>query len=344
MPGKLRWGILSTASIGLRKVIPGMQRSRLCSVDAIASRSFEKGQGAATKLGIPKAYGSYEELLADADIDAIYNPLPNQLHAPWTIRAAQAGKHVLCEKPIAMNATEARALLEVRARTGVRIGEAFMIRTHRQWLRVGELLAEGRIGKLRAVAGFFSYHNTDAANIRNQVECGGGALLDIGCYCIHVARHAFGSSPTRVVGLVDRDPAMHIDRLTSALLDFGEGQCIFTCGTQLVHYQRVQFFGTSGRVEVEIPFNAPQGSTTRLLIDDGADVTGSGIRVETIPECDQYAEQGDAFARAVLENADLPVPLEDAIENMAVIDAVFRSAQTEQWERPESSGSRSLST
>jgi predicted dehydrogenase len=334
MSGKLRWGILSTASIGLRKVIPGMQSSRLCSIDAIASRRLAKAQSAASKLGIAKAYGSYEELLADAEIDAIYNPLPNQLHVPWTIQAAEAGKHVLCEKPIAMTAEEARTLLEVRERTGVKIGEAFMIRTHLQWIRVQELLAQGRIGTLRAIAGFFSYHNTDRANIRNQVECGGGALLDIGCYCIHVARHAFGRTPARVVGLVDRDPDMHIDRLTSALLDFSDGQCIFTCSTQMVPYQRVQFLGTRGRIEVEIPFNAPHGSVTRIFIDDGSDVTGRGIATETVPACDQYAEQGDAFARAAMENADLPVPLEDAIENMAVIDAVLRSAKTGQWEQP----------
>jgi len=334
MSAKLRWGILSTASIGLRKVIPGMQRGRLCSIDAIASRTLAKAQSAAAKLGIPKAYGSYEELLADPEIDAIYNPLPNQLHVPWTIKAAEAGKHVLCEKPIAMNAAEARTLLAVRERTGVKIGEAFMIRTHLQWQRVGELLAEGRIGPLRAIAGFFSYRNTDPANIRNQVECGGGALLDIGCYCIHVARHAFGGLPARVVGLVDRDPAMHIDRLTSAMLDFGDAHCIFTCSTQMVPYQRVQFFGTRGRIEIEIPFNAPQGSPSHVFIDDGSDVTGRGISIETIPPCDQYAEQGDAFARAVTEQVEVPVPLEDAIANMAVIDAVFQSAETAQWEKP----------
>ncbi len=336
MSKKLRWGILSTASIGLRKVIPGLQRAELCSVDAIASRSLAKAQSAASKLGIPKAYGSYQELLADPEIDAIYNPLPNQMHVPWTAKAAEAGKHVLCEKPIAMSAAEARTLLDVRARTGVKIGEAFMIRTHLQWIRVQQLLGEGRVGALRAVGGFFSYHNTDPANIRNLVECGGGALLDIGCYCIHVARHAFGRPPARVVALIDRDPAMHIDRLTSALLDFGGGHCIFTCSTQMVHYQRIQFLGARGRIEVEIPFNAPQGSPSRLFIDDGSDVTGRGISIETIPGCDQYAEQGDAFARAVLEGVELPVPIEDAIANMAAIDAVFRSAKTGQWESPES--------
>lgn len=334
MSKKLRWGILSTASIGLRKVIPGMQKSRLCSIDAIASRDRSKAKKAARALGIPKTYGSYEELLADADIDAIYNPLPNQLHVPWTIKAAEAGKHVLCEKPIGMNAAEAGTLLAVRARTGVKIGEAFMIRTHPQWLRVRELIGEGRIGALRSIVGFFSYHNVDPANIRNQMECGGGALLDIGCYCIHASRYVFGGPPQRVIGLVDRDPAMHIDRLTSAILQFAGGQSIFTCSTQLVGHQRVQFLGTKGRIELPIPFNAPPDRPTRLFIDDGSDINGGGIVTETFPVCDQYALQGDAFARAILEGAEVQVSVEDAIENMAVIDAIFRSAETGKWESP----------
>jgi predicted dehydrogenase len=335
MATKLRWGILSTASIGLRKVIPGMQKGQLCSVDAIASRDLAKAEKAATAHGIPKAYGSYEELLADSAIDAIYNPLPNQLHVPWTIKAAEAGKHVLCEKPIALTAEQAKTLIAVRDRTGVKIAEAFMIRTHPQWLRAHELIAEGRIGELRAIMGIFSYHNVDPANIRNSVDSGGGALLDIGCYLIHASRYAFGRMPARVVGLVDRDPEMRIDRLTSAILDFDAGQSIFTCGTQLVPHQRVQFLGTRGRIELEIPFNAPPDRLTRLFIDDGTDITGGRIVTETIAVCDQYALQGDAFARAVFEGGEVSVTVEDAIANMAVIDAVFRSGASGQWEIPE---------
>jgi predicted dehydrogenase len=335
MATKLRWGILSTASIGMRKVIPGLQKSQLCSVDAIASRDLAKAQSAAQKLGIPTAYGSYEEVLADPNIDAIYNPLPNQLHVPWTIKAAEAGKHVLCEKPISLTAAEARTLLGVRARTGVKIAEAFMIRTHPQWLRVRELIADGRIGTLRSIAGFFSYHNVDPANIRNHMESGGGALLDIGCYCVHASRYAFGRAPARVIGLIDRDPAMHIDRLTSAMLDFESGQSIFTCSTQFVPYQRMQFFGTRGRIEIEIPFNAPVERPTRIFIDDGTDILGSRIVTETFSVCDQYALQGDAFARAVLEGGDVPVSIEDAIENMAVMEAIFKSAESGQWETPQ---------
>ena len=335
MPNKLRWGILSTAAIGLKKVIPAMQGGEYTSVVAIASRELAKAQKAATALGIPKAYGSYEELLADPSIDAIYNPLPNQLHVPWTIKTAEAGKHVLCEKPLSLTVAEAESLLAIRSRTGVKIGEAFMIRSYPQWLRVRELLNESRVGELRSILGFFSYFNIDPANIRNQVECGGGALMDIGCYLVHASRYAFAKEPTRVVALIDRDPQMRIDRLTSAILDFPAGQSIFTCSTQLVPYQRVHFLGTRGRIELEIPFNAPIDRPTRLFIDDGGDLFGRSITTETFPICDQYTLQGDAFSRAVLENMEVPVPLEDAIKNMAVIEAIFRSASSGQWESPQ---------
>ena len=335
MQKKLRWGVLSTANIGIKKVLPAMQLGQYTAVDAIASRDLALARKAASDLGIPRAYGSYEELLADPEIDAIYNPLPNQFHVPWTAKAAEAGKHVLCEKPISLTVAEAMTLLAVRERTGVKIGEAFMIRSAPQWLRVAELLRAGRIGQLRSVAGFFSYFNDDPANIRNQVECGGGALLDIGCYCIQAARYGFGQEPKRVIGLVERDPQFHVDRLTSALLDFEGGQAIFTCSTQLVPYQRAQFFGTKGRIEIEIPFNAPKDRPTRIFIDETGELFGSGIRTEEFPTTDQYTLQGDNFSRAVLEGGEVLVPLEEAIANMAVIEAVFRSGETGRWEVPE---------
>jgi len=334
MSEKLRWGVLSTANIGLKKVLPAMQQGRYTTVTAIASRDLNKAREAAAALNIPKAYGSYEELLADPDVDAVYNPLPNQYHVPWTARAAEAGKHVLCEKPISMSVAEARSLLEVRRRTGVKIGEAFMVRIFTQWLHVREILRSGRIGQLRSVAGFFSYFNNDPTNIRNQVECGGGALLDIGCYCIQAARYSFGQEPNRVIGLVDRDPSFKTDRLTSALLDFHDGQAIFTCSTQLVPYQRVQFFGTKGRIEIEIPFNAPKDRPTRIFVDETGELFGSGIKTEVFPTADQYTMQGDAFSRAVLDDTEVPVSLEEAIANMAVMEAIFRSAETGSWEKP----------
>src|SRR2546423_10788158 len=269
MNRKVRWGILSTAKIGVTKVIPAMQKGDWTEVVAIASRHIDKATLVAQRLGIPKAYGSYEEWLADDEVEAIYNPLPNHLHVPWTTRAAEAGKHVLCEKPIAMSATEARELLAVRDRTGVKIQEAFMVRTHPQWLSTVELIHAGRVGELRAVAGFFSYFNRDPSNIRNQLEAGGGALMDIGCYPITVSRLVFGEEPRRCLGLVERDPRMGTDRLTSAVLDFPSGQSVFTCSTQLAPYQRMQVYRTRRRIEVEIPFNAPADRPVRIFVDDG---------------------------------------------------------------------------
>ncbi|MFP5238099.1 MAG: Gfo/Idh/MocA family protein [Acidobacteriota bacterium] len=331
MANKIRWGVLSTAAIGVKKVIPGMQAGQFSTVTAIASRDQAKAKAAADELGIAKAYGSYEELLADPDIDAIYNPLPNQMHVPWTAKAAEAGKHVLCEKPLSLTLAEAKSLLDIRARTGVKIGEAFMIRSFTQWLRVHDLLRSGRIGRVCAVTATFSYYNTDPKNIRNVVEYGGGALYDIGCYCIQSARVGFGASPKRVAGLIERDPQMGTDRLTSALLEFDGGHATFTCSTQMVPYQRVHFLGTNGRIEIEIPFNAPKDRPTRIFIDETGELFGSGIVTEEFPTADQYTMQGDAFSRAILDNTEVPVPLEDAIANMAVIEAVFRAAESGAW-------------
>src|SRR6201993_515482 len=331
---KVRWGILSTAKIAVTKVIPGMQKGVWSEVTAIASRDRRKAEDAASVLGIPKAYGSYEELLADPQIEAIYNPLPNQLHVPWSIKAAEAGKHVLCEKPLCLTVAEARSLLAARDRTGVKIGEAFMVRTHPQWLRARELVVSGRIGQLRSALGFFSYFNNDPSNIRNIPEYGGGALMDIGCYPITTSRFMFGEEPARVQALVERDPQMKIDRLTSAILDFPSGQAIFSCSTQLVPYQRSHFLGTRGRIEIEIPFNAPKDRPCRIFIDDGRDVLGSGIVAEEFPTCDQYTIQGDVFSRAIRGQAEVPVSLEDAVGNMTVIEAIFRSAETGRWKNP----------
>ena len=331
-PKKVRWGVLGVAKIAVTKVIPGMQKGEWTEIAAIASRDRSKAEQAARTLGVPKAYGSYEELLADPEIEAIYNPLPNQLHVPWSIKAAEAGKHILCEKPLSMTKGEAQTLLAVRGRTGLKIGEAFMVRCHPQWLRTRELIRSDRIGQLRSLVGFFSYFNRDPANIRNLPEAGGGALMDIGCYPINVSRFVFGEEPSRVLGLIERDPEMKIDRLTSAILDFPSGHSIFTCSTQLVLYQRMQFLGTRGRIELEIPFNAPPDRSCRILIDDGRDVLGSGVQTETVPTCDQYTLQGDQFSRAVRGAGEVPVSVEDAIKNMAVIEAIFRSANSGKWE------------
>jgi predicted dehydrogenase len=334
MQKRVRWGVLGVAKIAVEKVIPAMQQGVFSEVTAIASRDLEKARAAAQALGIARAFGSYDELLADAEVDAVYNPLPNQLHVPWSIRAAEAGKHVLCEKPIALSAAEAGELLAARDRTGVKIGEAFMARTHPQWLKARDVVRSGEIGELRVAAGFFSYFNCDPRNIRNMGECGGGGLMDIGCYPITLSRMLFENEPVRVMGLIERDPAMMVDRLTSAILEYRYGQCIFNCSTQLVPYQRMHLLGTRGRVEIEIPFNAPRDRPTRLFVDDGSSLFGESTRMEELPVCDQYTIEGDLFSRAILEDGPVSVPLEDAIRNMAVIDAIFRSAKSGRWEQP----------
>ncbi|HTU44950.1 MAG TPA: Gfo/Idh/MocA family oxidoreductase [Bryobacteraceae bacterium] len=334
MPGKVRWGVLGVAAIATKKVIPGMQKCERAEVTAIASRELSRAREAADRLGIEKAYGSYEELLADADVDAIYNPLPNHLHVPWTAKAAEAGKHVLCEKPIALSAEEAATLIPVRERTGVKIGEAFMVRTHPQWLRAGEIVRSGGIGELRAIVSEFSYFNRDAGNIRNVREYGGGAMMDIGCYPITMSRFFFEREPARVSALIDRDPEMRIDRLSSALLDFDTGHALFTCSTQMVPFQRMQVFGTRGRIELEIPYNIPTDRPSRIFIDDGSQLAGRSARVEEFPICDQYTTQGDAFSKAIQEDGEVPVTLEDAVANMRVIEAVLRAGRSGTWERP----------
>ncbi|MBM3724193.1 MAG: Gfo/Idh/MocA family oxidoreductase [Acidobacteria bacterium] len=334
MPEQIRWGVIGVAKIATVKVIPAMKKSPLTPVVAIASRNLDRARQAAAQLGIAKAYGSYEDLLADPEIDAVYNPLPNHLHVPLSVAAARAGKHVLCEKPIALSSEETLELIRARDETGVKVGEAFMARTHPQWLRARSLVREGAIGRLNVMAGFFSYFNNDPANIRNRVEWGGGGLMDIGCYPITLSRLIYGREPARVLGLVERDPEMQVDRLASVLMDYAPGQCVFTCSTQQVAFQRVQLLGTRGRIELDIPFNAPIDRPARLLIDDGSSLFGYGSRIEEIPTCDQYTIQGDLFSRAILDNTEVPVPLEDSIANMRVIEAIFRSTETGAWTTP----------
>jgi predicted dehydrogenase len=329
---RIRWGVLGVARIATVRVIPAMQRGKLTEVTAIASRDAAKAEEAASQLGIPKAYGSYEELLADPDIDAIYNPLPNHLHVSWSARAAEAGKHVLCEKPVGMDAADVEKLIAVRDRTGVVIGEAFMVRSHPQWIRAMELVRGGKIGKLRAIYGSFGYFNPKPENIRNIREYGGGGLMDVGCYPIKTSRMVFGEEPLRVAGVLQRDPEFGTDTLASAVLEYPSGHCVFTCSTQIVPNQNMQILGTTGRIEFEIPFNAIPGDTSRIRIDNGSDLRGAGITVEEFPACDQYTLQGDDFAKAILERGQPPVPLEDSLKNMKVIDAVFRSGESGKWE------------
>lgn len=335
MKDTIRWGGLGCAGIAAKAVIPAIQSSRLGRVTAIASRDLKKAMEMAARFGIAKAYGSYEELLADPEIDAIYNPLPNHLHVPMTIKALERGKPVLCEKPIALSAEEAATLAVVQKAMGLPVAEAFMVRHHPQWRTARTLIAEGRIGDIKAIQTIFSYYLDDPVNVRNQASIGGGGLLDVGCYAINTARFLFDAEPLRAIALMERDPALGTDRLTSGLMEFPGGrQLAFICATQLALTQKVIVLGTRGRIEIPIPFNAPTDAATVLLIDDGRDLTGGGCEEIAIEPVDQYGEQADAFAETVLSGKPPEAGLDDAIANMKAIDALIRSAASGRWEAP----------
>ncbi len=332
---KIRWGILSTANIGIKRMIPAIQSSPLGVVAAIASRDGERAAAAAAQFGVERSCGSYEALLDDPEIDAVYNPLPNHLHVEWTVKALEAGKDVLCEKPIALNAQEAEALVAARDRTGRKVIEAFMLRSHPQWHRVRELVRSGRIGTVRAVQSAFVFSVLDPKNVRNQAEIGGGALYDVGCYPLVTARYLFEAEPERVIALVDRDPVLGVDRVTSGMLAFpGGGQLTFTSALQLASYQRVVVLGSAGRIEVQVPFTPNKDLACRLVIDTGKGQDGSSAEVETFAAVDQYALQCDAAAKIFQGEATQEFPIEDAIANMRVIDALYRSAASGRWETP----------
>ncbi len=324
---KVRWGILGTARIGLEKVIPAMQRAEHCQIVAIASRELARAESAAARLGIPTALGSYEQLLSDKGIDAVYIPLPNHLHVPTSIAALEAGKHVLCEKPIGLSAAEGQTLVDAARRfPRLKVMEAFMYRHHPQWQRARQLVQKGAIGALRTVQSFFSYYNDDPGNIRNQSDIGGGGLADIGCYCISLSRFLFEAEPQRVFGTVEYDPRFGTDRIASAILDFGAGTSTFTCSTQLAPYQRVNLFGAEGRVEIDIPFNAPPDRPCTMRHQ-----SKNHTEEISLPACDQYTIQGELFSQAVLEDRPVPTPIEDAVANMRVIEAVIASGKTVSW-------------
>lgn len=324
---KVRWGIISTARIGTEKVIPAMQQSQNCEIIAIASREADKAKKAAEKLDIQKYYGSYQELLEDPEIDAIYNPLPNHLHVPWSIKAIQAGKHVLCEKPIALSAAEAESFLEVcQSYRDIKVMEAFMYRHHPQWQKTKQMVDEGKIGTLQTINSLFSYYNIDAENIRNMADIGGGGLMDIGCYCISLARFIFSEEPQRISGTINYDPDFKTDILANGILEFSKGTSTFTCSTQLSPYQRVNIFGSEGRIEIEIPFNAPPDKPTRIFYQ-----YNDKIEEITFDICDQYTFQGDIFAEAILNNTAVPTPIEDAVANMRVIEAIIKSDREGTW-------------
>ncbi len=323
----VRWGVLGVAHIAMTKVIPAMQGSEMSVVHAIASRSSDRAARAAGELGIPKSHGSYEELLNDPEIEAVYIPLPNHLHMEWTMAAADAGKHVLCEKPMALTSADARRMVDHCSAAGVELMEAFMYRLHPLWVEVRRMVNDGLIGDVLAIQSFFSYHNVNPDDIRNIPEFGGGALYDIGCYPVNMARMLFASQPTGVQASIRRDPTFGTDVVTSAVLDFAGRHLTFTCSTQLEDDQRVSIVGTEGRLVVEIPFNIPPDLPGRILHVHGGDPPASPhVEVHEIDPADQYGVQADAFSAAIRQGTAVPIPPEDAVENLVVMEQIFAAA------------------
>ena len=327
---KIKWGIISTAKIGVEKVIPAMQKGNNLEIVGIASRKEEEARSTANKLGIPRYYSNYEALLNDPDIEAVYNPLPNHMHYEWTKKAIEMGKHVLCEKPMTLDKQEIKELILLRDKYKVKVGEAFMVHTHPQWIDTVRRIKQGEIGKLRVVQGFFSYNNINPSNIRNILKYGGGAMWDIGCYPVHTSRFVFDEEPKRVISLIERHPEFGTDRLVSVIMEYPSGQCSFTVSTQLVPHQRMIFFGDQRKLEVEIPFNAPNDRNCRIYLDDGGLFQANKKEI-AFDICDQYRIQGEVFSEAVISNTEVPVSLEDAYKNVAVIEAIFESEKSGAW-------------
>jgi predicted dehydrogenase len=323
---KISWGVISTARIGLDKVIPAMQKGEYSAVTGIASRDYKRAINAAGRLGIQKAYRSYEELLNDKEIQAVYIPLPNHLHMEWTLKSLRAGKHVLCEKPITMNYNDALYLQEeVKKFPGLKVMEAFMYRFHPQWRKIKSLIEEGAIGRLKNIHSMFSYFNNNPKDIRNQPEIGGGGLLDIGCYCINLSRFIFNREPESAFGSIEYDPSLKIDRLVSGILNFElndipkeKGTATFTCSTQLIYNQHAFIFGTEGDIEIEIPFTPMPDTSAKIIHKRGAEIT-----VTKFEPCNQYTFQGDQFSLSIINDTDVPTPFEDAVANMRIIQSVF---------------------
>ena len=323
----LRWGVLSTANIATQKVIPGIRRAARNEVVAIASRDAGTARRVADSLEIPRAHGSYEALLADPDVDAVYIPLPNHLHMEWMIAAARAGKHVLCEKPLALTAADAQRMADASREAGVHLMEAFMYRHHPSWVAVRELVASGRIGSPVAIQSWFGFYNDDPANIRNVREFGGGALYDVGCYCINLSRMLFGDEPRRVSASIVRDPASGVDILTDAILEFDDGIASFGCSIRTEPDQRVNVYGTAGRISIGIPFNIPPDRPTEVYVAQGGEPpVAPAIETLTFPTKDPYAAEAEAFAAAVLDGLPTPVGPDDAVANLRVIERVFEAA------------------
>jgi predicted dehydrogenase len=322
---------------GLGKMVPAMQAGGDTTVVAIASRDGKKAAETARALGIPKAYGSYEELLADPEIDGIYNPLPNHLHVPWAERAAAAGKHVLVEKPVALGAAEARRLITARDAHGVLICEAAMVRVHPRWLAARELIRAGKIGDVSAFVGTFGYDipgRDPHENVRFDADMGGGVLLDTGFYPVTMSRFCFDDEPTAVIAQMERESDAGVDVKTSAFLRFPRGHAIFTCGLRLAPQQRAQILGSKGHIDVMHAWNPAPDQPAALVLETSAHLEAPTAELIELPVVNQYTILAQLFAREAATGGPGPIPLEDSVKNMAVLDALRRSASSGRWETP----------
>ncbi|MDP8905158.1 MAG: Gfo/Idh/MocA family oxidoreductase [Chloroflexota bacterium] len=328
---ELRFGVLSTADIARKKVIPGIQKARRCRVVAIASRDESRARRVADELGLERAHGSYEALLADPGIDAVYIPLPNHLHTEWTIAAARAGKHVLCEKPLALNTADAERMIIAAEANGIQLMEAFMYRLHPSWVALREIVASGRLGEPVAIQSWFSYYNDDPGNIRNIHDVGGGALYDIGCYCVNLSRMLFGSEPVDVRAVIRRDAHMGIDTVSSAILEFADGGIAsFTCSTRTEDDQRVHVYGTRGHASIWIPFNIPPDRPTKVFVTSGGNPpVAPATETLTFPVADPYTVEAEAFATTALDGVTPPFPISDAVANLRVLERIFDQERAE---------------
>lgn len=325
----VNWGVLGVAGIFRKKVFVPGRDSDLVVWDAIASRNKEKAVRASAEFGIPKAYGSYEELLADAEVEAVYIPLPNNLHLEWIKKSADAGKHILCEKPLGRSAGEVEEAIAYCETKGVVLMEAFMYRFHPQWLHAHDLINSGAIGAVRAVQSAFFYNNQDPTNIRNRTDTAGGALYDIGCYNVSATRFLVGKEPSRAIARINRHPEWGTDTLSSAILDFGDAQATLTAGTLTHPHQHVSVFGSAGRIEIAIPFNTPADTPALVTVIDG-----QGSRDVTFDPIDQYGEELEAFSLAIRgQDPQALTPVSDALANQRVLDALFASETSGSWEQ-----------
>jgi predicted dehydrogenase len=337
MESIVNWGVLGAANIAVKHALPGMREAPSAKLLAIASRDLGKAQAVAQALGVPRAYGSYDALLADGEIDAVYVPLPNPLHFEWSLRALEAGKDVLCEKPLCLSSEQISELCAARDRSGRKIEEAFAYRNHPQWTKVLEIIASGTLGAVRSVHGTLAKQFLDPTDIRNNPNDGGGGIYDLGSYAISACNMIFGRKPARVVAALERDPAFGIDRLSSALLDYGDAHAAFTVATQAGSsawgsHQQLSILCAQGWLRLEFPYSQVRPTECRVEIGDATSVGAFPTSTLSFAAINQFALQAERFSRLVRGEAVRAWPIEEARDTLRTIEGLFESARTGAWQ------------